>query len=74
MIRREVNETYRCRSWRGLWRVLVNENGDLATARLDAKGKVVVLKGDGWDKDLTAEVDDKGKSLKWSNGTVWKRR
>jgi hypothetical protein len=54
--------------------LLVNENGDLGTGRLDADGKVVVLKGDGWDKGLTAEVQDKGKSLKWSNGTVWSRR
>jgi hypothetical protein len=54
--------------------LLVNENGDLGTGRLDAEGKVVVLKGDGWDKGLTAEVQDKGKSLKWSNGTVWNRR
>jgi hypothetical protein len=53
--------------------LLVNENGDLGTGRLEGEGKLVVLKGDGWDKGLTAEVQSKGKSLKWSNGTVWNR-
>jgi hypothetical protein len=54
--------------------LLVNENGDLGTGRWDAEGKVVVLKGEGWDKGLTAEVQNRGKALKWSNGSVWNRR
>jgi hypothetical protein len=53
--------------------LLVNERGDLATGRLEAENRLVVLKGDGWDAGLTAEVQNKGKSLKWSNGTVWNR-
>jgi hypothetical protein len=53
--------------------LLVNEKGDLATGRTEADGNLVVLKGEGWEAGLKAEVQDKGKSLKWGNGTVWSR-
>ena len=51
--------------------LLVNEEGELATARLTEAKKFVVLKG--WEEGLTGELDDKGKAIAWSNGTTWKR-
>ena len=51
--------------------LLVNEEGEFATARLTEAKKFVVLKG--WEEGLTGELDDKGKAIAWSNGTTWKR-
>jgi hypothetical protein len=51
--------------------LLVNEEGELATARLSEAKKFVVLKG--WEEGLVGELDDKGKAIAWSNGTTWKR-
>jgi hypothetical protein len=54
--------------------LLVNEEGELATARLTEAKKLVVLKGYGWGEEgLTGELDNKGKAIAWSNGTNWKR-
>jgi hypothetical protein len=53
--------------------LLVNEEGELATARLTEARKFVVLKGDGWEGGLVGELDEKGKAISWSNGTTWKR-
>jgi hypothetical protein len=50
--------------------LLVNEEGDFATARLTEAKKFVVR---GWEEGLVGEVDDKGKAIAWSNGTSWKR-
>ncbi len=54
--------------------LLVNQGGHLATGRMEGKGKVLVISGNGWQKGLRGEVRDGGKSLTWRNGTVWKRR
>ena len=51
--------------------LLVNEEGEFATARLTEAKKFVVLKG--WEEGLAGELDDKGKAIAWSNGTTWKR-
>jgi hypothetical protein len=53
--------------------LLVNEDGELATARLTEAKKFVVLKGDGWEEGLVGELDEKGKAIAWSNGSTWKR-
>ena len=53
--------------------LLVNEEGEFATARLSEAKKFVVLKGDGWQEGLVGELDEKGKAIAWSNGTTWKR-
>ena len=50
--------------------LLVNEEGEFATARLTEAKKFVVK---GWEEGLTGELDDKGKTIAWSNGTTWKR-
>jgi hypothetical protein len=50
--------------------LLVNEEGEFATARLTEAKKFVVK---GWEDGLTGELDDKGKTITWSNGTTWKR-
>src|SRR6516165_8703370 len=49
--------------------LLVNEEGEFATARLTEAKKFVVH---GWEEGLTGELDDKGKAIAWSNGTTWK--
>ena len=53
--------------------LLVNENGELATGRITEAKKFVVLKGDGWEEGLVGEVVEKGKAIRWANGTTWKR-
>jgi hypothetical protein len=54
--------------------LLVNEAGELATARLTEAKKFVVLKGYGWGEEgLVGKLDEKGKAIAWSNGTAWKR-
>jgi hypothetical protein len=53
--------------------LLVNEEGELATARLTEAKKLVVLKSDSWETGLSGELDEKGKTIAWSNGTTWKR-
>jgi hypothetical protein len=50
--------------------LLVNEEGDFATARLTEAKKFAVK---GWEEGLTGELADKGKVITWSNGTTWKR-
>ena len=51
----------------------VNENGDLATARMTEAKKFVILKGDGWEEGLVGQIADKGQAITWGNGTTWKR-
>ena len=53
--------------------LLVNEEGELATARLTETKKFVVLKSEHWEEGLIGELDDKNKTIAWSNGTTWKR-
>jgi hypothetical protein len=55
--------------------LLVNEEGELATARLTEARKFVVLRGyGGWGEGgLVSKLDKKGKTISWSNGTTWKR-
>jgi hypothetical protein len=51
--------------------LLVNESGEMATAKMTEPKKFVVLKG--WEEGLTGEIVDDGKGIDWSNGTKWKR-
>jgi hypothetical protein len=53
--------------------LLVNEEGEFATARLTEAKKFVVLKSEHWEEGLVGELDDQGKVISWSNGTTWKR-
>jgi hypothetical protein len=53
--------------------LLVNENGDLATARMTEAKKFVTLKGEGWEEGLVGELTEKGKAIAWTNGSTWKR-
>ena len=52
--------------------LLVNEQGSLATARVTEPGALVVLQGE-WEHGLTAGLANRGRELKWSNASVWKR-
>src|SRR5215470_8758876 len=49
--------------------LLVNEEGEFATARLSEAKKFVVLKSEHWEEGLVGELDDQGKAIAWSNGT-----
>jgi hypothetical protein len=51
--------------------LLVNEEGDLATARITEAAKFVVLTG--WEEGLIGELATDGKAISWANGTTWKR-
>jgi hypothetical protein len=55
--------------------LLVNEEGELATARLTEARKFVVLRGyGGWGEEgLVGTLDKQGKTISWSNGSTWKR-
>jgi hypothetical protein len=53
--------------------LLVNEEGEFATARLSEVKKFVVLKSQHWEEGLVGELDDQAKAIAWSNGTTWKR-
>jgi RNA polymerase sigma factor (sigma-70 family) len=55
--------------------LLVNEEGELATARLtEARNFVVLREYGGWGEEgLVGKLDKKGKTISWSNGTTWKR-
>ena len=53
--------------------LLVNEEGEYATARLTEARKFVVLKSEHWEEGLVGELDEKGKAIAWANGTNWKR-
>jgi hypothetical protein len=53
--------------------LLVNQDGELATGRITKAKKFVVLKGDGWEEGLVGELVEKGKAIKWANGSTWKR-
>jgi hypothetical protein len=50
--------------------LLVNERGELATARMTEARKFTVK---GWEEGLTGELVKDGKEIAWSNGTAWKR-
>lgn len=58
----------------GVVLLLVNERGDLATGRMEGRGKLIVNKGAQWQAGVTAEVQDGGRSLLWRDGSVWSRR
>lgn len=54
--------------------LVVNERGDLATARAQDATHFVVVKGQGWESGVTAEIRENGKSIIWRDGSVWTRR
>jgi hypothetical protein len=71
---REGNKDQPCAIFQhGRILLLVNEEGEFATARLTEASKFVVLKGEGWEEGLVGELKQKGKAIAWSNGTTWKR-
>jgi hypothetical protein len=49
--------------------LLVNEKGDLTTGKITGENKIVMKGEDG----LVGELDEKGKTISWGNGTSWKR-
>ena len=53
--------------------LIVNERGDMATGKLEAANRVVVVKGAGWAPGITAELRENGRVLAWKDGSVWTR-
>jgi hypothetical protein len=53
----------------------VNDEGEMATARLTEARKFILLRVyGGWGEErLVGKLDKKGKTISWSNGTTWKR-
>ena len=51
--------------------LLVNEEGEFATGKITAENKIVTRWGD--EVGLVGELDEKGKTISWGNGTTWKR-
>lgn len=54
--------------------LVVNERGALATAKVTGPSTFVILNGFGWDIGLVADVADHGRTINWSNNTVWTRK
>ena len=52
--------------------LMVNEEGDFETGRITEHTKIVTLKG-AWEEGLVGELTDEGKTIRWGNGTTWKR-
>jgi hypothetical protein len=50
--------------------LVVNEHGDLATARLN-KAKKFTVKG--WEDGVAGELAEEGKEIIFTNGSTWKR-
>ena len=70
----EPKEEQACAVFRqGAVLLLVNQRGDMATARLEGT-KLTVLKGYGWEPGLTAEVKNAAKTIAWRDGSVWTRK
>ena len=53
--------------------LVVNEKGNLATARVIEAGRFVILKGDGWEEGLVGELADGGRAIAWKGGGAWRR-
>jgi len=55
----------------GLVLLVVNEGGSLATAQITGPNTFVIVAGAGWDSGLVAEVVNHGRTINWSNNTIW---
>jgi hypothetical protein len=53
--------------------LVVNEAGFLAMAQVTGTKTFIILSGDGWDAGLVAELVNGGRTINWSNNTVWTR-
>jgi hypothetical protein len=72
--RREGKEDQPCAIFQhGRILLLVNEEGEFATARLTGANKFVVLKSEHREEGLVGKLDKNGKTISWSNDTTWKR-
>lgn len=57
----------------GVILLVVNEAGALATAQMTGPNTFSILDGFGWDVGLDANVTNYGRTINWSNNTVWER-
>jgi len=55
----------------GVILLVVNEVGSLATAKVTGPSEFTIWGGIGWDSGLVAEVVNHGRTINWSNDTVW---
>jgi hypothetical protein len=56
----------------GLVVLAVNEAGNLGTAQITARNTLTVV-GGGWDIGLVGTLVNGGRTINWSNDTVWTR-
>lgn len=54
--------------------LVVNEHGSIASARVMGATSITILKGDGWQSELKADLKNGGKTIEWDNDTKWTLR
>jgi hypothetical protein len=52
--------------------LLINEKGDIASARMTDANQFTVLKG--WDGEVVGRIVERGKVIAWRAGGNWRRR
>ena len=51
--------------------LLINEIGSVGSGVWTGSNTFTVLGGSGWDAGLTATISNRGRTISWSNATVW---
>ena len=52
--------------------IAVNEAGNLGTAQVTGPNQITLI-GGGWETGLVGVLDNSGRTINWSNDTVWTR-
>jgi hypothetical protein len=55
----------------GAMLLLINEIGSVGSGVWTGSNTFTVLSGTGWDAGLTAQISNRGRTINWSNATVW---
>ncbi len=55
----------------GAMLLLINEIGSVGSGVWTGSNSFIVLGGAGWDAGLTAQISNRGRTISWSNATVW---
>lgn len=51
--------------------LIVNEQGQFATAQITSSDSFTILSGNGWAPGLTAKLSERGKRIDWSDKVAW---
>lgn len=55
----------------GVMLLLINEIGSIGSGVWTGNNTFTVLGGAGWDVGLTAQISNRGRTINWSNNTIW---